>query len=241
MTLIAGIVLPNGILIASDTRHSIEKTDEIDNDYIRKITIVTPNCILGTSGSESSFYTAKILRNCLYNNAHALDNISLRSYILNFYNDVNDFHSKTHINNHPIGSALLANYDDESNSFTLFSVKNYIGLTEPFTHSKVGAIELIGANEKIQDKAKIQIQTVLQSLTEDQLNATNAYENIARQCQTIFQQVAKEHVGISDKLYVVYLTTLHKKPAVACFLLEENGTLHNIDREQDGEIISYTR
>jgi hypothetical protein len=240
MTLIAGIVLPKGILLVSDTRQSDDKTDEIAGDYARKLTFVAPNCIMGTSGSESSFYTAKILRNCLYNNSLAITTKDLRSHILDFYSSVNEFSSKTNkIKNYPVGCAILADYDTENDSFTLTSVKNFVNQNYSLTFNKAGDIDLIGASETIQNKTKTHIQAVLQSLTEDQLNAPNAYENIARQCQTIFQQAAKEYVGISDKLYVVYLTTLHNEPASACFLLEEDGSLHDVDRKQDGEIISY--
>ncbi len=45
--------------MVSDTRQSDDKTDEIIHDYSRKITFVAPDCILGTSGSESSFTLRK--------------------------------------------------------------------------------------------------------------------------------------------------------------------------------------
>ncbi|MEK4409355.1 hypothetical protein MHB59_12225 [Bacillus sp. FSL L8-0642] len=242
MTLIAGIVLPKGILIVSDTRQSDDKTDEIIHDYSRKITLVAPDCILGTSGSESSFYTAKILRNCLYNSHEAISTKDRRNHILDFYNSVNDFSSKTNkIKNYPVGCAILADYDKENESFTLTSVKNFVNQNYSLTFNKARDVDLIGASESIQDTAKVKIQAVLQSLTEEQLSHPNAYRDIAEKCQTIFQQAAKEYVGISDKLYVFYLTTLHNKPASDCFLLEEDGTLHDVDRQQDGEIISYTK
>lgn len=242
MTLIAGIILPKGILMISDTRQSDEKTDEISDDYSRKITFVSPDCILGTSGSESSFYTAKILRNCLYNNSDTMTTKERRSHIFNFYNSVNDFCSKTHrIKNYPVGCALLADYDTENNSFTLTSVKNFVNQNYSLTFNKAGDVDLIGASETIQEQTKIKIQAVLQSLSEEQLNHTNAYGYIAGKCQPIFQQAAREYVGISDKLYVVYLTTLNNKPANACYLIEEDGTFHTVDAKQDGEIISYTK
>ncbi|MEB4819103.1 hypothetical protein [Bacillus thuringiensis] len=242
MTLIAGIILPKGILIVSDTRDSDDKTDEIIHDYSRKITFVAPDCVLGTSGSESSFYTAKILRNCLYNSHDAISTRDRRKYILDFYNSVNDFCSKTNkIKNYPVGCALLADYDTENDSFTLTSVKNFVNQNYSFTFNKVGDVDLIGASETIQDMAKVKIQAVLQSLSEDQLKHPNAYKYIADNCQTIFQQAAKEYAGISDKLYVVYLSTLHNKPASACFLLEEDGSSHDVDRLQDGEVISYPK
>lgn len=240
MTLIAGIVLPKGILMISDTRLSFEKTDEIDTDYKRKLTFVAPNCIMGTAGSESSFYTAKILRNRLFENSHVLDTASLRSYILDFYNDVNQFSLKTHIDSHPIGSALLADYDAENNSYTLTAIKNYVEDTDLFTYTDTGDIELIGANSTTQQNAKTKIQAVLTDLSEDDLNHTYAYEYIAKQCQGIFQQAAKEFTGISNKLYFIYLTTLNNKPANACYLIEEDRTIHKIDEEQDGELISYS-
>ncbi|GCF71771.1 hypothetical protein BC2903_55900 [Bacillus cereus] len=241
MTLIAGIILPKGILMISDTRLSDESTGEIDTDYQRKLTSVAPNCIMGTAGSESSFYTAKILRDRLYKNSHVMDTTSLRSYILDFYNDVNQFSLKTHIDRHPIGSTLLADYDVENNSYTLTARKYYVDDTDLFTYTDTGDIELIGANLTIQQNAKTKIQALLSDLTVEEWNHTDLFEYIAKQCQSIFQQAAKESVGISNKLYVIYLSTLQNEPATACFLLEEDGSLHDIDRKQDGEIISYTK
>lgn len=51
MTLIAGIILPNGILMMSDTR-TLENKFFVHNENTRKITVITPNVLLGSSDSK---------------------------------------------------------------------------------------------------------------------------------------------------------------------------------------------
>ena len=94
MILLIGVKLPRGILLVSDTREVDEKTEEIVSDIKRKITIITPTVFLAGSGSESNFYTAKVLRNCLYNSSSKLSTVNIRDNILKLYHQVTQLHKR---------------------------------------------------------------------------------------------------------------------------------------------------
>ncbi|PFV44149.1 hypothetical protein [Bacillus thuringiensis] len=66
MTLIAGIILPNGILVVSDTR-ATDIEGRILNEYRRKIIEVTPKTLIGTAGIGLTTSVALAKRQNLYN------------------------------------------------------------------------------------------------------------------------------------------------------------------------------
>ncbi|MDA2163858.1 hypothetical protein PDN54_27190 [Bacillus cereus group sp. Bc252] len=239
MTLIAGIVLPNGILMVSDTRSIYTKNEKPKSDYVRKITFVAPNCILGTTGSDSTFYTARVLRDCLYESKNHLDTETQRKYIIDLFEHVNSIHATNHVNNHPVGSILIADYNTNQNSYTLFSLRRFIDSSESIERNDIRAIELVGASEHIRQRTKAYIQSVLDNLTDEELNYNRIDEYIAKQCRKIFQEESKLFDGINDKLYCVYLTTIKDNlPASAVYLIDSDDAIHMLNhQEHDEEII----
>ncbi|MDZ4442912.1 hypothetical protein ORM30_20895 [Bacillus cereus] len=241
MTLIAGIILPKGILMVSDSREQIEITDEVHNEYKRKITMVTPTNILGSAGFSTTFCAAQILRQTLFKNNAKFTSQEIRRYILEFYQHVNLLHLVGRDPSQPVGQILLAELDLKDEKYCLLS--NYgIDRFKNFTiYNKVKDVVLIGAHHEIRNSAKQQIQYVLDSLDENSLNLSYIYEPISLACHKIFKDLSVIYNGINDKLYCVYISTIEGKPSSSFYFLESDGSDHRIDEHQDGEIISYTR
>ncbi|HFK1756489.1 TPA: hypothetical protein ACGXQC_000855 [Bacillus cereus] len=237
MTLIAGIILGNGILMVSDSRETFEDTSDVFSEYRRKITFVTPAVTLGTTGYDSTFHAARILRRSLYNNWRKNTIEDQRKFILDFYRHVNLLHLANRTLQNPVGDILVAEYDATQNKYTLLSNDGMDHFKEFTIHNQIRDTVLVGANKNVRDTTKSQIKDILQSLNDTEINCYEAQEYVAKECQKIFKHQASEYPGINDKLYCVYSSTLNGQPAVAVYLIESDGTLHNLDKEQDGEDI----
>lgn len=62
------------------------------SDYKRKIVRIAPSTFLAAAGSESTFYAARILRNCLYNNGTEDE---IRKSTLELFSTVNKIYKET--------------------------------------------------------------------------------------------------------------------------------------------------
>lgn len=235
MTLIIGIKLPKGILLVSDTREVDEKTDEIISDIKRKITIVTPTVFLAGSGSESNFYTSKILRNCLYNTNLRNSTTEIRENILKIYNQVNQLHKDNHVLGYPVGQLLLAEYDKELKEFNLLHQCGSVGFTEFNVLKKIKDVEVIGSNREVRNIVKQKVNNILASLTESELNHVALYEFIAKECHEIIGNLEIKSIG--DNVYCTFLTEVNDMPASAVFFIDARKKLRIINAKDDrGEI-----
>ncbi|EJS72918.1 hypothetical protein [Bacillus cereus] len=241
MTLIAGIILPNGILMVSDSREQLENTEEVHSEYRRKITLVTPTNILGVSGFDSTFYASQILRKTLFNKDEKFTPEERRACILDLYKHVNLLHLVERDIPEPVGHILLGELDHKQGKYSLLA-NHGVDRFEKFTvYNKVKDMVLIGAYSELRDAVKKQIQDMLDNLNEETLNLPYIYEHISIECRKIFKEHSAQYNGINDKLYCVYLSTIEGQPSSAFYFFESDGSDHRIDEKQDGETINYTK
>ncbi|WP_264647959.1 Ntn hydrolase family protein [Bacillus thuringiensis] len=241
MTLIVGIILDNGILMMSDSRERLENSFNIKCENKRKITIVTPNMILGTAGSEVTFHTARILRQSLYNNFENLTADDCRKSILDLYSHVNLLYSLNHPQKLPIGDILIGEYDNLTNNFSLLSVDEINGFTKFTTHNQKQDVLIIGADDNLRRTAKSQVKKIVNEFTKDSIQTSDTHFYIAKKCQEIYKNLATTYMGINDNLYCVHLSTFNNKVTCSTYFLENNENIYNIPLSQDGEIIDLKK
>ncbi|PGL92400.1 hypothetical protein CN943_21870 [Bacillus thuringiensis] len=238
MTLIAGIILPKGILMVSDTRSLETKTNNVANEYKRKITFLTPTVILGTAGQENTFRTAEVLRHALYPNHDNLTIDSQRDSIINLYKHVNSLH----INDQPqleyVGDILMAELDKEKNTYKLLYSSGSDEFNGYTIYNQVKDVVLIGADIHIQNNVQSKIEAFLNSLSIQELNDTLIYDRLAKKCGQIFIEQAASYYGMNNKQYCVYLSmTEDNFPGNAVFLQDNNTKHHSLSHTEDGPTI----
>ena len=235
MTLIVGVKLPKGVLFVSDTRETGETTGEIITEYKRKITIVTPSTFLATSGSESNFYAAKILRNCLYNTASNYTQQQINNYILGVYQNLNNVHKQTHIYKHPIGSILLADYDKSKNTFDLKGLNAELSSSFIEEELQSNSIIAIGSNKEIRINIIGWVDNLIKKYS-GYLDRDVVYEAISKEVHQYFKSLDIQSIG--KNVYVTYLSEINGNPASAIYYIYEDGTLVTVKNDDDGEIIN---
>ncbi|MDZ5608578.1 hypothetical protein U2I54_16125 [Bacillus pseudomycoides] len=236
MTLIAGIILPNGILMMSDTR-TLENKIFVHNEDTRKITFVTPTTLLGSSGSETVYHTAQVLRHTLYGKQR-LTKDNIRTITQDLYQRVNLYHLVERDIPEPLGHILLGEFNPTKNEYTLYSNSGEgQELFSKYTEYKqLKDVVLVGSSHAIRETTKQQIQNFLDSIPLDQEGAPR---KIAELCHNIFKQQAAIHHGINRKLYCIHLTTRNGLPIADAFLRDEFGKVYSIDPNEDSRDIHY--
>ncbi|MBZ4222524.1 hypothetical protein LAE98_10475 [Bacillus wiedmannii] len=240
MTLIVGIILPNGILMVSDSRAQIENKEEVQSEYTRKINIITPTNILGSAGFEPTLYTSQILRKTLFLKNEKLTTEEKQAFILKLYEHVNLLHLFKRDFKEPLGHILLGELNSDEGTYTLLSNYGEDGFKNFKIHNKVKDTVVIGAYSQLRDTVKKQIQDILDTISEENLNRKDIHSTIALECHKIFKEHAAYYDGINDKLYCVHLSTIENDPSAVFYFLESDGSVHFIDKTQDGVEISYT-
>lgn len=236
MTLIAGIILPNGILMMSDTR-TLENNNFVHNENTRKITAITRNILLGTSGFEANYHTAQVLRQTLYGKKR-LTNENIRWCIANLYKQVSNFHLVERDFPEPLGHILLGEFNPVTYEYTLRvnSGENRELFSEYTEYNQVKDIALIGATPSINANVKNQILDFLDSI---ELGNPGAPRKIAELCHNIFKNEAENYKGINQKLYCIYLTTLNGRTVADTFFRDESGNEYKLDINDDSRDIKY--
>ncbi|EMN7726846.1 hypothetical protein WB980_000090 [Bacillus cereus] len=240
MTLVAGIILPHGILMVSDSREQIENTEDSNSEYCRKISMITPTNILGIAGFEPSLYTAQILRKTLFLKNRKLTTENKRAWILKLYQHVNLLHLYGRDIKEPLGHILLGERNLEDGTYKLLSNYGVDGFENFEIHDQVKNTVVIGAYLQLRETVKVQIQNILDTISEDELNRKEVHMTIALECHKIFREHAAHYNGINDKLYCVHLSTLDNDPSAHIYFLESDNSFYPIDCNQDGNRISYT-
>mgnify|MGYP001044647963 CR=1 FL=1 len=239
MTLIAGVKLPKGILLVSDTRETKEFTDEIASDLKRKITLIAPGCYVATSGQESTSLMANILRNCLYNGSVNKSLLgqgkSRRRVILDLYDQVNNVFRLNHKFNEPIGHILVADYNEEDNEFSLLESGGLEGFK---SFNKVERTGLIGASQVIRNNTKERIERLLNQVSEEKLNEEFFFEPLAKDIQRIIQEETRNYVWVGENMYCTYLTVKDTKPACSVFFLRPDGKYKPINPQDNSEFLT---
>lgn len=228
MTLIVGIKLPKGILIISDTRETDMRMN-VTSDYKRKIVRIAPTCFLATAGSESTFYAARILRNCLYNSGTIE---SINKNVLVLFKKVNQIYKE--INLQPVGPIMLAQYDENKEQYKLLSVdpesaNEYETLVEAFD------VISIGGNAVIRHTIETYIRDLMKSLGEN-IHLEGIYDFVTRNVHHFIKQLSNPTIG--KHLLVAYLTSMNGNTVSANLFIKENDEKFNIDPQQDSEIIT---
>ncbi|AYY27371.1 hypothetical protein ACS2QC_17140 [Bacillus cereus group sp. Bce033] len=236
MTLIAGIILPNGILMMSDTR-TLENKFFVHNENTRKITVITPNVLLGSSGFETTYHTAQVLRQTLYDKKR-LTNENVRFCIEGLYKQVNNYHLVERDFPEPLGHILIGEFDPVKNEYSLH-VNSGVDreLFSSYTdYREVKNIELIGANPLIRKNVKQKIAGILEGIA---LEESSAPRKIAELCHNIFKYEAETYQGINQRLYCIYLTTLNGRTVADTFFRDELGNEYKLDINDDSRDIVY--
>ncbi|TXR76951.1 hypothetical protein DN400_07530 [Bacillus sp. AR8-1] len=236
MTLIAGIILPDGILMMSDTR-TLENNFFVHNEDARKITFITSHTLLASAGFETVNYTAQVLRQTLYGKKR-LTRDNIRTLIQDLYQQVNLYHHVERDDNQPLGHILLGEFDPCKNEYTLRvnTGEGHELFSKYKDYKQLKDVVLIGSNHEIRETVKQQIQHFLDSIS---LNQEGAPRRIAEFCHNIFKQQAAIHHGINDKLYCIHLTTRNGLPAADAFLRDEIGKVHPLNPNEDSRDIHY--
>ncbi|PHD06609.1 hypothetical protein COF45_25075 [Bacillus wiedmannii] len=172
MTLIAGIILPFGILMLSNTC-TLENNNFVHNENTRKITAITPNMLLGTSGFEANYNTAQVLRQTLYGKKR-LTNENIRWCIANLYKRVSNFHLVVRDFPEPLGHILLGEFTE---------------------YNLVKDIALIGSTPSINANVKNQTLGFLDSI---ELGNPGAPRKITELYHNIFKNEAETYKGINQ-------------------------------------------
>ncbi|MGH0542141.1 hypothetical protein ACQVPW_11355 [Bacillus cereus] len=234
MTLIAGIVLPNGILIMSDTL-VMENGENIYTEYGLKINRVTPTTLIGTSGTEYLFYFILALKQALYDNVVHTTQSDIRAIILSKYKMIHeDFLTKDDLR--IFGHFLVAEYDQTSETYTLISNSNENPrhFYEKRECSKFKNVEVIGAIWPLANYVKSHISEKLETYAPNIIEDPLFHKNFSRECNKIFKAYSNEYpqYNFNDKLYCVYLTTQNKQPHVEDYLWDD-GNYFEVDTHLD--------
>jgi len=231
LTLIAGIKLPRGILLVSDTRETVDRADIVVSDSKRKIVFVTRGFLIASSGHSNTDHIANILRSSLYNRALnvGLTRDYVRNTTLSLFSKVNEIHQPNHPYGDPVGITIIGEYDQDNDDFNLLCTGGLAGFNEFHVLNTVKDLVLIGATAEIQQNVKARITALLDSLSQDFLHKPGLYKAIAEECQKYFQYETKNYVGVGDRLYCTYLTEMNKTPAHDVYILEKDGTRIPVD------------
>lgn len=231
MTLIAGIKLPRGILLVSDTRETVDRADTIVSDSRRKIVFVTRGFAVASADHSSTDYVANILRSSLYNRALnvGLKQDYIRNTTLSLFSKVNEIHQPNHPHGDPVGITIIGEYDEDNDDFNLLCTGGFAGYNEFHVLNAVKDIVLIGATAEIMKKVRVRIASLLDLLPPHLLYDPRVYAVIAEECQKFFQAETKNYVGVGDRLYCTYLTEKNKTPAHDVYILEKDGTRIPVD------------
>ncbi|RBN40389.1 hypothetical protein DMN50_15445, partial [Priestia megaterium] len=214
-------------------------TDEIASDLKRKITLITPECFVGTSGQESTSLLASILRNCLFNSSldkNPLGHLGEKRHklIKDLYDQVNNVFMINHRLNEPMGHIMIADCDSEAHEFNLFVTGGYEGFKE-FT--KVDRIGVIGASSQIRHNVKTKLEKLLNEVPEEKLNFEYIFEPLAKDVQRIIQNFTTDYVGVGESMYCTYLTLDNNIPASSVFFLKPDGKLKPMDKYDNSEYL----
>ncbi|MCF6412042.1 hypothetical protein [Pseudalkalibacillus salsuginis] len=220
--------MPKGVLIISDTRETDLKGN-ITSDQKRKIVNIAPFCYLATAGSESTFYAARILRNCLYNKSSIE---SINKNVLELYKKVNGIYKE--VNYHPVGPIMLAQYNNSSEKFKLFHIDPQVNDYECLTEATY--LTSIGANPFIRQNIETKIKKLIAGLNKN-INSDSIHEIIAKNVHHYYKRLSIPTIG--KNIFVVYLTTNGGKPASANFFVNQQDQLFNIDKSQNSEFITF--
>ncbi|UOX98413.1 hypothetical protein MWG54_12705 [Bacillus cereus] len=229
MTLIAGIILPNGILVVSDTR-ATDIEGRILNEYRRKIIEVTPKTLIGTAGIGLTTSVALAKRQNLYNRSENITTNEIRKEIIEQYYDLYYHHRET---NKPFGSFLVADYDGPSNTYTILLLDS----DKPLPFENPFDTVLIGSSQLIRDYAKNAIQDSLKLFTTEEIYNPTFYIKFSQHVQNIFKHFSNMDHTINGKLHCEYLAVHNNQPTIIRYLLETDGSIHKIDEEQHWDIL----
>ncbi|PKJ54694.1 hypothetical protein [Bacillus sp. SN10] len=237
MTLIAGIILPKGILMVSDTREMLYGT-QIGNELVRKITRVTPGTILGTAGTGYSIAIAKSLRKKLFDKVPTTPT-SIRKDILDEYKNQNKSVRKENPNLGPMAYILLGEYNDTSKTYTL--LKN-IGEDDSLfddieIYDQLKDTAVIGSSLDVRTFLKEDINEILANFLDQELEDAEFFMELSAILKITFEHYANQIPDINDKLYCAYLTTSKNEPVVHTYLINSNRIPCKVDGEQESEFI----
>ncbi|MBG0962452.1 hypothetical protein [Bacillus sp. SRB1LM] len=237
MTLIAGIILPNGVLMMSDTL--VKQNGEDLFEYGRKITRITPTTLLASSGTGYIWGTAQALRMALYASEDYMTIADKREIILSKYKQMHE-HYLTTDDTRIFGHFLIAEYNRTNSTYTLLTNKSedprcIDKLTE---YNEIKDIAVNGAIPPITDAVKSNIQELLSTYSSNDLNEPFFHRKISKVCREIFKYYSYQNTSFNDKLHCVYLTTRNGLPYVDNYLCDSDGKCYDVDTErEDAEVI----
>ncbi|WP_346817396.1 hypothetical protein [Bacillus paramobilis] len=226
MTLIAGTILPNGIIMMSDTR-AIDSEGHPCEEYRRKIIEVTPKTLVGTSGTGFTVLAALAKRQDLYDKSENMKTGEIRESLIDQYLELYEPYRTT---NDTFGSFLIADYDSTSNTYSLLSQIN----DDSLSFKNVTDTALIGSTPTLRDFAKSNIQDLLKGFTTEQIADPDFFMRFSHRVKIIFELYSKQDHTINDKLYCEYLTVRNNKLTILKYLIETNDSIHLIDKKYDG-------
>ncbi|RBN40388.1 hypothetical protein DMN50_15440 [Priestia megaterium] len=226
MTLIAGVKLPRGILLVSDTRETIEESGEVLSDRRRKIIVITRKFFLGLSGHEGADLASRILRSALYNKEAklGLTNDYVRETTLKLFSSVNEVHQPNNLNGEPVGNLLGAEYDQDNDDFNLLYRFGGEGFNEFDVLNNVKDVMLVGATHEIQRQVSFSIKTLLNAVPDHVLNNPAFHVELSREIQRYIKIVTENYTGVGEYMYCTYLCSVDKVPAHNVYLLKPDGT-----------------
>ncbi|PHI49675.1 hypothetical protein B9T64_06745 [Bacillus halotolerans] len=227
MSLLMGIVLPKGVLIVSDTRTVGASSLEILSDMSKKITYITKNVVLGGAGSETNWYTAQILRDSLYNQSEKFTREQTLAQILGLYCSVNKIRKSID----PVGSILVAEYDEADNVFRLHCNDGLNNYTSFETLNEVKDIAIIGSNNKVRNHVKQLLKNEIDKCDPLILQQEKFYELLSLYCKKLYKVLRDETIG--ENLYCVYITSIDNKAASATYFIGKDDVLKNVDSTDD--------
>lgn len=241
MTLIIGTVLPRGILLVSDTRSTYTMNGEIASDLKKKILSITPSLDLAGSGSESNWYTSKILRDCLYNtiflDPFKYSSIEIRNKILETYRQVNSLYQFSHPNGDPVGQLLLAEFENATGNFNLLHQCGSEGFNTFNIFNNVNDVEVIGGTLEIRNSVKLEVNLALERLSYHILSHDGGFITVADLCHEIIKKQPDKAIG--GNIYCSYLTHKDGIPQHSRFFIKENGEEYFFNEDDGLEKIIY--
>ncbi|PHD18274.1 hypothetical protein COF37_26050 [Bacillus wiedmannii] len=243
MTLIAGIILPKGILMVSDTREMRDGI-HIANELARKITLITPGTIIGTAGTGFSVDTAISLRKNLSDKVPTTPT-SIREAILDEYKNKNKYVRARFPHLGPMAYILLGEYDDTTKTYTLLenTGKGDSLFDEIKIYNQLKDTVVIGSSLQLRTAVKNKIKSLLNTRSPEQMNEDTFFMELSHVLKGLFKKYADQEgvKDVNDKLYCAYLTTTNNHPIVYTYFFDSNKEYYPIDREQDGEYIQFTK
>jgi hypothetical protein len=235
MTLISGIVLPRGILLVSDTRQVNEITFDEPMDRNKKLTVLTPDIILGGSGHENSWHTAQILRNTLYNISSNLKRENILDTISKIFNVTNNLNLQS--KGMPLGEIVLSEYDKSSERFLLHYSSGSNNFSSIETKRNVKDTVLIGSTKSIQKEVGSSIKSFLDNIPDEHLTNEVIYKIISEEIHRMYRHLNDK--SISKSVYCIYLTCVDGISATDTYYIDESGKLYNIDIKDSGKAIQF--